>query len=565
MLPVESALKAFTGLNGLPLNNGYIYFGVANQNPITSPITVYWDAAGTQPAVQPLRTINGYIVRHGTPANVFVGSSYSELVQDSAGRQVYFARTSDDFSIATVVLNFLASLIASGGSALISFLQAGVGAVVMTVEAKLRQTVNVNDFGAVGDGSVDDVAAITAAYAAANHVEISYGSYRINSNLTMSKPTLFRAGAAIIVSSGATLTIGADIIAGKYRLFNVEAGGNIVITNGAMSEIIPAWFGANVWYGSSNAVYGTRAGENLLKLTGPATANYMTIFGYRAAENMSVGLEGAFFGTFAGAALVDGTSNTGLGYAALRGAETAPGSGVFTAMNGAANTGVGTATLQNATQADNNVAVGFSACRTNLTPNGNVIVGSSANRLGTVGKENVMLGSGTGYSHGTTNTELFNYRNVFLGYNAASNATEGYLNVFVGALSGFYCTNPLSNTFCGYNTGPLSALYSTVTKSICIGAVARTQADNTITIGNSITETVAGRIRIGASADQTSTMLGPKTLTIGDSAGASIFVGTGTPEAVVTATVGSLFLRTDAATSLYVKQTGTGNTGWIAK
>jgi hypothetical protein len=41
--------------------------------------------------------------------------------------------------------------------------------------------------------------------------------------------------------------------------------------------------------------------------------------------------------------------------------------------------------------------------------------------------------------------------------------------------------------------------------------------------------------------------------------------GTGTPEGVVTASVGSLFSRTDAATTLYVKQTGAGNTGWVAK
>ena len=43
--------------------------------------------------------------------------------------------------------------------------------------------------------------------------------------------------------------------------------------------------------------------------------------------------------------------------------------------------------------------------------------------------------------------------------------------------------------------------------------------------------------------------------------------GTGTPEGVVTAPVGSLFTRTDggAGTTLYVKQTGTGNTGWAAK
>ncbi len=43
--------------------------------------------------------------------------------------------------------------------------------------------------------------------------------------------------------------------------------------------------------------------------------------------------------------------------------------------------------------------------------------------------------------------------------------------------------------------------------------------------------------------------------------------GTGTPEAVVTAPVGSMFTRTDGGTgtTLYVKETGTGNTGWVAK
>lgn len=43
--------------------------------------------------------------------------------------------------------------------------------------------------------------------------------------------------------------------------------------------------------------------------------------------------------------------------------------------------------------------------------------------------------------------------------------------------------------------------------------------------------------------------------------------GSGTPEGVVTASVGSMYTRTDggAGTTLYVKETGTGNTGWIAK
>lgn len=43
--------------------------------------------------------------------------------------------------------------------------------------------------------------------------------------------------------------------------------------------------------------------------------------------------------------------------------------------------------------------------------------------------------------------------------------------------------------------------------------------------------------------------------------------GTGSPEGAITATVGSLWTRTDggAGTTLYVKESGTGNTGWVAK
>jgi hypothetical protein len=47
----------------------------------------------------------------------------------------------------------------------------------------------------------------------------------------------------------------------------------------------------------------------------------------------------------------------------------------------------------------------------------------------------------------------------------------------------------------------------------------------------------------------------------------TITSGSGSPESVVTAPVGSLFLRTDGSTSttLYVKTSGSGNTGWTAK
>jgi len=43
--------------------------------------------------------------------------------------------------------------------------------------------------------------------------------------------------------------------------------------------------------------------------------------------------------------------------------------------------------------------------------------------------------------------------------------------------------------------------------------------------------------------------------------------GNGTPEAVVTAPIGSLYSRLDggANTTLYVKESGISNTGWVAK
>ncbi len=45
------------------------------------------------------------------------------------------------------------------------------------------------------------------------------------------------------------------------------------------------------------------------------------------------------------------------------------------------------------------------------------------------------------------------------------------------------------------------------------------------------------------------------------------YIGYGSPEAVITAGIGSTYRRIDggASTTLYVKESGTGNTGWVAK
>jgi hypothetical protein len=60
-------------------------------------------------------------------------------------------------------LDNFTQLLSSDGAAAISYTPAGTGAVTTNVQAKLRQTVSVTDFGAVGDGVTNDSDAINTA------------------------------------------------------------------------------------------------------------------------------------------------------------------------------------------------------------------------------------------------------------------------------------------------------------------------------------------------------------------------------------------------------------------
>jgi len=94
MTPVVSPFPQYFDLSGAPLENGYLYFGQPNQNPETSPMTVYWDAAGTQPVAQPVRTRSGYVYQAGTPAQIYVPSAHSLTIKDRRGALVAYLPTS---------------------------------------------------------------------------------------------------------------------------------------------------------------------------------------------------------------------------------------------------------------------------------------------------------------------------------------------------------------------------------------------------------------------------------------------------------------------------------------
>ena len=118
----------------------------------------------------------------------------------------------------------------AGGSSLVGFQQAGSGAVVRTVQDKMREWVSVKDFGAVGDGTTDDTAALQAAINAANRVDFgdATNTYKITSALNLS------AGNKWLSGSGATIDM-RSIPSGSRWCIKAQGsiGTGVSITSGA--------------------------------------------------------------------------------------------------------------------------------------------------------------------------------------------------------------------------------------------------------------------------------------------------------------------------------------------
>jgi hypothetical protein len=89
---IQPPYASFFARDGRPLEAGYVWVGVVNQDPQANPVAVYFDPEMTIVAAQPLRTVGGYIVRSGTPTAIYATGDCSIRVIDKDGTVVYNAK-----------------------------------------------------------------------------------------------------------------------------------------------------------------------------------------------------------------------------------------------------------------------------------------------------------------------------------------------------------------------------------------------------------------------------------------------------------------------------------------
>lgn len=242
LMPVPKQ-QYFDSPNGRPLAGGKVYTYAAGT---TTPKATYTDSAGLVPQANPI-----ILNARGEPDSpIYWDGSYKVVLKDSAGSTIYTVDNykSDPFG----VVAFIASAASSAGSALLGFIQATSGAVLRTVQNKLRDHFGSKDYGAVGDGVTDDRNAIntmlTNLTSDFTNFELYFpkGSYLIGSNLTI--PTgvalRFHAGAKFVIPNGVTVTMtNTELLAGRQQIFQCTGTGTVAGT--VRNDLIfPEWWGA---------------------------------------------------------------------------------------------------------------------------------------------------------------------------------------------------------------------------------------------------------------------------------------------------------------------------------
>lgn len=152
--------------NGIPLAGGLVYTYTAGTTTLQA---AYTTSAGSIAHANPIVLDSTGRVPSGGEIWLTEGVSYKFVLKTSGASTIgtYDNVTGNASGVASGIY---ATFAASSGSSLVGYIQGSASSVATTVQAKLRQTVSVKDFGAVGDGTTNDTTAIQAAINAMNSI-----------------------------------------------------------------------------------------------------------------------------------------------------------------------------------------------------------------------------------------------------------------------------------------------------------------------------------------------------------------------------------------------------------
>ena len=164
-------------IDGNPLDDGYIWIGQDGLDPVANPVTVYWDAALTDPATQPVRTRGGFALNGTSRGRLFASGVYSIRVDNQNGSTVYQSLSENGLYGGNV------------DAASVNFVPAGANAVTRSAQTKMRETISVDDYTTLTD-------AITAAKVSGRPTVILInGNINVASTIVVDAPNITLQGA----------------------------------------------------------------------------------------------------------------------------------------------------------------------------------------------------------------------------------------------------------------------------------------------------------------------------------------------------------------------------------
>jgi hypothetical protein len=204
----------------------------------------------------------------GNSAQVYIGGVYQQ-------RSTYtILGTTLTFSAAPVAgtdniefVNFLTDNVGSVSADLVAYTPAGANAVARSAKSKMDDVVSVKDFGAAGDGVIDDTAAFNNAVTAAGtrNVFVPGGSYKITGTVTGS----FYSDATVTIVSGTVNTINriGSVLSttGALTVTGTAATGALTVTGTASvsDNVIISTSGKGIDFSATASGSGTMTSELL--------------------------------------------------------------------------------------------------------------------------------------------------------------------------------------------------------------------------------------------------------------------------------------------------------------